>query len=263
MRDNVLETHAHFARLEETFDVIRTCRYLPLLVLLLASIQLAGAQSLIDINMGFGSAQDKATGSGIEGDYSGANATNFELSCTPGNSSDPTCAKTNAMGGFFMGFGANLMLWEHFGVGMEVAFNPGKPLYASVPAESSAGVALQTAYTFQARNTFYDFNGIYQPYKSEKADLQLIGGFGGANLKTYVNQNVSGSLVGNSSNSEYLGSSNHLNLHGGVAVQIYLSDHVYLRPQFDVHYVPNLAQFGSKIVTQEMVWLGYTIGDRK
>jgi hypothetical protein len=54
--------------IEETFDVRRICRYLPLPVLLLASIQLAGAQSLIDINMGFGAAQDKATGNGIEGE---------------------------------------------------------------------------------------------------------------------------------------------------------------------------------------------------
>jgi len=262
MRDNVFKTHAHFARLEETFDVRRICRYLPLLVLSLATIQLAGAQSLIDINMGFGAAQDKATGSGIEGDYSASNSANFELSCVPG-ASDPTCAKTNAMGGFFMGVGANLMLWEHFGVGVDASFNPGKPLYASIPAETSAGYSLQTAYTFQSRTTFYDFNGIYQPYKSEKADLQLIGGFGGANIKTYVNQNTSGSLVGSSNSSQYLGSSNHLNLHAGVAVQIYLNDHFYLRPQFDMHYVPNLAQYGSKMVMQEMVWVGYTIGDRK
>ena len=263
MRDNVLQMHVHFARLEETFDVRRICRYLPLLVLLLASIQIAGAQSLIDINLGFGAAQDKATGNGIEGDYSGANAANFELACTPGVTGDPTCAKTNALGGFFMGVGANLMLWEHFGVGMEASFNPGKPTYASIPAESSAGLALQSAYSLQSRTTFYDFNGIYQPVKTAKADLQLIGGFGGANIKTYVNQSTSGSLVGNSNSSQYLGSSNHLNLHAGVAVQIYLTDHMYLRPQFDMHYVPNLAQYGSKIVTQEMVWIGYTIGDRK
>jgi hypothetical protein len=242
--------------------VRRICRYLPPLVLLLASIQLAGAQSLIDINMGFGAAQDKATGAGIEGDYTGSNSANFELACTP-SSADPTCAKTSALNAMMMGFGANLMLWEHFGVGMEVAFNPGKPTYASIPAETSAGYSLQSAYTFQSRNTFYDFNGIYQPVNHTKMTLQLIGGFGGANLKTYVNQSTAGALVGASSSSEYLGSSNHLNLHAGVAVQLYLNDHVYLRPQFDMHYVPNLAQYGSKIVTQEMVWLGYTIGDRK
>jgi hypothetical protein len=218
---------------------------------------------LIDINMGFGAAQDKATGNGIEGDYTLANGANFGGSCAI-NTSDPTCAKTSALNGFMMGFGANLMLWQHFGVGLEVTLQPNKPTYAAIPSESLGGVLEQPALDFLSRTTFYDFNGIYQPWKSEKAELQLIGGFGGASVKTYESQTVSGSLLGSSSSSTQLaGSSTHLNLHGGVAFQYYLTDHFYIRPQFDIHYVPNLAQFGSKLVTQEMVWVGYTIGDRK
>lgn len=259
-------------------------RYLPLLGLLLASIQLAGAQSLIDINMGFGSAQDKATGNGIEGDYTNgayeppaSGSPVLGTSCTlPDNTTagPPNCydgGKTSALGGVFMGFGVNLMLWEHFGVGMEVAFQPNRPTYASIPQElplTTAGVTVagsgQAPYSFQERTTFYDFNGIYEPWKSEKAELQVIGGFGGANTKSYINQSSSGSLLGGgSAYSQYAGSSNHLNLHAGLAMQIYLSDHMYLRPQFDFHYVPGETQFGSKMVLQEMVWIGYTIGDRK
>jgi hypothetical protein len=265
--------------------VKRISRYLPLLVLLLCSIQLASAQSLIDLNIGFGAVQAKATGNAIEGDYSYnsyfAGNTSYPLfgsACVlPGSTTSTsgllTCtdgAKTNALSGFMMGFGANLMLWKNFGVGMEVSFQPGKPTYASIPAEApllSAGVEVtggQPAYLLQSRTTFYDFNGIYQPVNTHKATLQLIGGFGGANLKIYENQSSSGGLLGSASNSSlYAGSSNHLNLHGGVGVQIYLNDHMYLRPQFDIHYVPNLQQFGTKLVTQEMVWIGYTIGDRQ
>ena len=51
-------------------------------------------------------------------------------------------------------------------------------------------------------------------------------------------------------------------MHGGVAVQFYLTDHVFLRPQFDIHYVPNLTQFGSNLVTSETLWLGYTFGSQ-
>jgi len=244
--------------------VKRISRYLSLPVLLLCSIQLVSAQSLIDLNIGFGAAQAKATGNGIEGDYSSGNTTenNFGGPCPLGNASDPTCAKTSALSGFMLGFGANLMLWKNFGVGMEVSLEPGRPTYASVPGESVAGVLTQTAYTIQSRTTFYDFNGVYQPVNTHKATLQLIGGFGGANLKFYNNQSSSG-LLGNSSYSSYLSSSNHINLHGGVGVQIYLNDHMYIRPQFDIHYVPNLQQFGTNLVTQEMVWVGYTIGDRQ
>ncbi len=237
----------------------RISHCLPLLVLLLCSIQLVGAQSLVDLNIGFGAVYAKATGTGIEGDYSGANYANFEGVCAIG--STPTCAKTSALSGFMMGFGANLMLWKSFGVGMEATMQPGKPTYASIPAESVSGVATQTAYTFQSRTTFYDFNGIYQPVNTKKATLQLIGGFGGANTKFYDNQSTTG-LLGSSSYSSYLSSTNHLNLHAGVGVQIYINDHMYVRPQFDMHYVPNLEQFGSNIVMQGMVWIGYTIGDR-
>ena len=278
----MFKMYAHFARLEETFDVRRICRYLPLLTLLLASIQLAGAQSLIDINLGFGAVQAKATGNGIEGDFTNGY---YNPPTTGQPVAGSACAlagttvagllpcfdggKTSALSGVMMGFGANLMLWEHFGIGVEVAFQPNKPTYASIPAEAplvSGGVTVagsgQAAYTFLERTTFYDFNGIYQPWKTEKAELQLAGGFGGASIKTYESESSS-SLLGNSNSTGLAGSSTHLNLHAGAAVQIYLNDHMYIRPQFDLHYVPNLAQFGTKIVTQEMVWIGYTIGDRK
>jgi hypothetical protein len=69
-------------------------------------------------------------------------------------------------------------------------------------------------------------------------------------------------VLGSQSSSQYFQSSNHFQVHGGVGVQIYLTDHVFLRPEFDIHYVNNLTEFGSKIVTQEMVWLGYSWGDR-
>jgi hypothetical protein len=51
-------------------------------------------------------------------------------------------------------------------------------------------------------------------------------------------------------------------VHGGVGVEIYITDHIFVRPQFDVHYVRNLSQFGSSVVTSETVWLGYNCGDR-
>jgi hypothetical protein len=49
-------------------------------------------------------------------------------------------------------------------------------------------------------------------------------------------------------------------VHGGVGVQIYVTDHIFIRPQFDVHYVNNFSQFGRNLVTQEMVWIGYSMG---
>jgi hypothetical protein len=48
-----------------------------------------------------------------------------------------------------------------------------------------------------------------------------------------------------------------------VGVQIFLTDHVFLRPEFDFHYVPGLTnQFGSDAVPEAMLWLGYSFGER-
>ena len=73
---------------------------------------------------------------------------------------------------------------------------------------------------------------------------------------------LTGSAVGASNYSQYFGSDNHFQVHGGVGVQFYLTDHVFLRPQFDIHYVPNLNEFGSNLITSETVWLGYTFGSQ-
>jgi hypothetical protein len=46
-------------------------------------------------------------------------------------------------------------------------------------------------------------------------------------------------------------------------VEIFVNDHVFIRPQFDIHYVPNFTnQFGSNLAVGGMVWVGYSWGDR-
>ncbi len=231
----------------------RTCRFLCVPVLLLAFFQLASAQSLVDFNIGFGAMNNKASNTGIDSDPN-----NYFGACPLTVS---TCVKTNSMSGFFLGVGANLMLWKHFGVGMEANLQPGKQTYAQIPAVNSL---LAPALTLQSRVTFYDFNGIFQPISTKKAALQLIGGVGGANTKFYTNYVSSGSPLGSSNFSQYASSANHFQVHGGAGVQVYLTDHVFVRPQIDIHYVPNFTeQFGRNTVVGGSVWLGYSIGDRQ
>jgi len=225
--------------------VKRICRYLPLTILLLCCLQLATAQSLIDVNVGFGAANDKAATTGIDYTTYG--------SCTPATSS--TCSTTSGLSGFMMGFGANGMLWKHFGAGVDVTLQPGKSTFAQLPANLLEGVS---ASTLQFRETFYDFNGIYQPVNTKKATFQLIGGIGGANTKFYESYIASGSPLGGSNTSQYASSANHFQVHAGAGVQIYVTDHVYIRPQFDIHYSPNLTeQFGNLAATSpSRAWSG-------
>ena len=65
------------------------------------------------------------------------------------------------------------------------------------------------------------------------------------------------------SQTQPVGSSNHFQIHAGVGVEIFLTDHIFVRPQFDLRYIPNFTdQFGSNVVAGGMMWLGYSLGDR-
>jgi hypothetical protein len=69
-------------------------------------------------------------------------------------------------------------------------------------------------------------------------------------------------VLGNSNQTQFFGSSNHFQIHAGIGGQIYVTDHIFVRPQFDIHYVNNFSQYGRNLVTSEMVWIGYSFGDR-
>ncbi len=220
----------------------RTSRYLSLLFLFLATIPFAAAQSAVDFQLGFGTVHDKSTGAGIENQ----NSPNAFGTCLV-VSTDPTCQQTPSLSGFFLGFGADIMLSKHFGVGGEASVTPVKRDYGPL----------------SFRQTFYDFNAILAPVNEKKVVVQLQGGIGGAKTGfSFTSSGCVGTAVCSTS-SQPVGSSNHFQIHAGVGVQIYLNEHVFIRPQFDLHYVPSFTdQFGSNVAPGAMIWIGYTIGDR-
>jgi len=220
----------------------RICRWFPLFGLLLLSIPFASAQSFVDFGIGFGGAHDSSTGQGIESPSS----INAFSSCTP-SAADPLCEKTPALSGFFLGFAGNVLLAKHYGFGMEASFQPNRPNYGPL----------------QYRETFYDFNGVYSPVSEKKYALLLSGGIGGARTAFSFTQTSCVGTAVCSTGSTPVGNANHFQIHFGAGVQIFLTDHIFVRPEFDLHYVPNLTnQFGSNVVPQGMVWVGYSLGDR-
>ena len=213
-----------------------------LCVLALCLVPCASAQSSFDVNIGGGTAHSGATGLGIDN----ANSLNAFGSCAP-NSGDPNCQATPSLGGFFLGLGGDVMLTKRYGFGAEVAFQPNQPNYGPL----------------QYRQTFYDFNGIYAPINQKRVQVQLQGGIGGARTGFYYAQNSCVGTAVCSNYSQAVGNSNHFQVHAGIGVQLFLTDHVFIRPQFDYHYVPNFTdQFGSNSVPQGMIWVGYSFGDR-
>jgi hypothetical protein len=207
--------------------VKRICRH-SLLALPLLCASLASAQSTIDVGVGFGSNHAKSSNASID------------------TFGDGILYKTSSLGGFFTNFGANIMLYPHFGVGGQVAVQPAKSDYAGL----------------QLRNTFYDINAIYAPVNTKKAMVQLIGGLGAANMRFYYNSQFCNAFSGCTNQNQFLDSDNHFALHTGAAVQIYVTEHVFIRPQFDVRWVKNNFQYGTNWVTGGTIWVGYSMGDR-
>jgi len=210
--------------------------------LLFFGASLVNAQTALDVNVGFGSAWDSANSGGIDN----ASSLNAFGACTP-SSSDPNCESVPALNGFFLGFGGDLMLFKHFGVGVQASLQPPRETYGPL----------------SSRQTFYDVNGIYAPITTKRASLQLEAGIGGARTSfAYTQSGCVGTAVCTTS-TEPVGNANHFDVHVGVGVQIFLTEHIFIKPEFDFHYVPGLTnQFGSDAVPEGMVWVGYSFGER-
>jgi hypothetical protein len=225
-------------------------RYLPILAVLPLCVPLASAQSSVDFMLGFGTAHDSASSSGL--DNSALTA------CTPIGGTNlttgGTCSATPSLGGFFLGFGGDAILWKHFGIGGEVTVQPSKSQFVNIPDVGP----------LDYRQTFYDFNGIYEPIHTKRVSLQLQGGVGGARTSFSV---TSSSCVGSAcvNQAEPVVNSNHFQVHAGLGVSLFLTEHLFVRPQVDLHYVPNLTTqpgFGSDAVVAGTIWVGYNFGSR-
>src|ERR1700685_195622 len=114
--------------------------------LLFLGATFASAQTSFDVNVGFGTAWDGANTGGIDN----ASSINAFGACTP-NSGDPDCQGLPKLNGFFLGFGGDLMLYKHFGVGFEANLQPSRETYGPL----------------NSRQSFYDVNALYAPYATK------------------------------------------------------------------------------------------------
>jgi opacity protein-like surface antigen len=221
---------------------LRKARYLFVFAAALGCAGLAHAQAALDVNVGFGTAHDSASGAGLDSPAS----LNAFGSCTPG-SADTLCEATPGLNGFFLGLGADIMLFKHFGVGADFNVQPTRSGYGPL----------------QSRQSFFDADAIYAPVTSKRAELRLLGGIGVARTSFALQESQCVGTAVCSTATEPIGNATHFQLHAGVGVQIYLTSHIFIRPQFDMHYVPNLTQqFGSNFVPEGTIWLGYNFGER-
>jgi hypothetical protein len=228
--------------------VRQICRYLPL-SLLLSLFPVANAQSQFDINLGFGAAQAKAASTGLDSYY----LTN----CAIGSA--PSCVSTSSLNSFMLGFGGTVLIKHNVGAMIDFTTQPAQQTYATLPAAYNG-----TGYpeTINSRSTFGDFDVVAQPVSGKRAALRVFGGIGIVNLKFYENTSSTTALTGTQNYSQYAGSSNHFAANFGAGVMIYVTDHMFIEPQFKAHWVNNLTQFGTSFVTEETVWIGYSWGNK-
>jgi hypothetical protein len=231
--------------------VRRICRY-SLFVLPLICLQFANAQSGVDFAVGFGAAFAPAAKTGLD-------AALNPCVLGSGTAANP-CQKTPSLSTFMLGVNGDLMLWKRFGVGGEVNFEPGKKDYVILTQQAAGAGGPAFTEKLQSRITLYDFNGILQPIKTKRASVKISGGIGGANVKFYDSGSSTSGLLGTQNFSQYFASSNHFQVHAGGGLQLYVSEHMFIRPEVNIHYVHNLNQFGRDSVIRATVWVGYTFG---
>jgi len=206
----------------------RTFGYFSPGCLLLLCAPFVHAQATVDIHAGVSGVTAKSTGETID------------------TFGDGVLHQTPSLDGVLMNFGAGFMLSPRFGVGAELAFKPRQSDYAGLGY----------------RPLFWDFNGIYHPHPSSKRVVpELQAGLGAVNLKFYYNQKDCNVFAGCASSNVLVQSSNHFQLHAGGGVKFFVTDHVYVQPKFDLHWVNNFFQFGRNLVPQYGVSVGYKLGD--
>ncbi len=148
---------------------------------------------------------------------------------------------TGAIDGVFGTIGGGFMFRPTLGVGGEVSFRFAQGDYAGVGD----------------RPIFYDFNGIWAPtIGTKRVRPEFQAGLGGLNLRFYGGGQYFDPYTGQYT--DFLGSYNHFQLHAGAGLRFYVSQHIFVRPQFDYHWVHNLTdQFSSNSVPAWSVAIGF------
>ncbi len=143
--------------------------------------------------------------------------------------------------------GGDFMFSKRFGFGAETDFAFSKENYLG----------------FNTRPIFYDFNGIYVPFSGKYTRVvpEISAGIGGEKMTFSYTQTSCDSLVGCSSSTTPYEAANHFQLHVGVALKLYATKHLFVRPAFDYHYVPNYIQYGSNSVPEFGAAVGWSFGE--
>ena len=151
---------------------------------------------------------------------------------------------TPSMGGATLDAGASVMFTKHYGVGADINWKASRGNYAGL----------------LYRPLFYNFDGVWTPVSTKRFEPEVHLGLGGMHIGYSFNQTSCDVFAGCSTVNQPVETSSHFQVHGALAARLYLTDHVFVRPAVDAHYVNNFFQFGSNWVPEYSVALGYSFG---
>jgi hypothetical protein len=198
-------------------------------IFMLAGTMVASAQAPpVSVYFGLGTATDSSSGQQIN------------------TFGDGNLYNTPKITGLFGNLGGNVMITPHYGFGGEFSWRTSQGDYAGL----------------KYRPLLYDFNGIWQPLGNKKRVVpEFQGGIGAVDLRYYLSSTACDQFVGCQTSNGLLESANHFQTHFSGAARVYLTQHLFLRPAVDVHYVNNFNQFGSNWMPQYTLGVGYSFGN--
>ncbi len=178
-------------------------------------------------------AQEVAAYLGLGGAHASSNGAQIDTF------GDGNLYKTPSLGGLFADIGGSAFFNKHFGAGGEITWRPSQADYAGIPY----------------RPTFYTFDALFRLQETSKKIVpEFRAGIGGARLTFFPSDDLSCAQVPGCP------ASHHFQEHLGASFRWYLSDHLFLRPAFDLNHVQNLFEFGHGWVPRYSVSVGYSLG---
>jgi hypothetical protein len=154
---------------------------------------------------------------------------------------------TPKMAGLFGDLGASYMFTQHLGVGADFDWRTTRAAYTGL----------------NYRPYFYNFDAIYEPGKTKHFEPEIRAGLGGVDVSYGYSSTACDALVGCSTSNQYLESAHHFQVHMELAARYYMTNHIFLRPSVEAHWVDNFSQFGSNWVPQYSMGVGYSFGSRE
>jgi hypothetical protein len=151
---------------------------------------------------------------------------------------------TPKLAGLTSDIGGLFMFSKHLGASADLSWRDSSAAYAGL----------------NYRPFFYNFDAVYEPIKTKRVVPELRAGLGGVNLSYTYSSTACDPLVGCSSSTQPVESSHHFQVDMQAAARVYFTNHLFLRPAVEAHYVNNFFQFGSNWVPSASIGIGYTFG---